>query len=825
MSKTSNKPHKNKCKRRKTVSKIIISVTAFAILSALFFTLYFIEKRNDAAKNLDLVHYIEAPKRERSKIYHYDFTNRVQREGELSEEYDEIVGGYQSIYTPIDNMPEHLKYAFVAIEDKRFFSHHGVDAKRTAAAALNFIKEKFLNRGKRSFGASTITQQIVKNVNGKDEYSVKRKIEEIFEALALEDYMSKDEILEIYLNVINLSGGCRGVGAASKYYFGKDVSELTVAESASLAAITNSPSAYNPYNHPKDHLSRRNLIIDQMYAQGYIGENEAIAAKAKEIGLAEKRDFSGINSWYTDMVIEDVIHDLCERKGYSYTDAVQLVYYGGLKIYSAENREMQNILNEYFADKNNFTPLPDGTLPQSSMIIIDPFTGDILAVAGGIGEKRANRIQNYATMTKRPSGSVIKPLSVYAPALDRGIINWASVFDDVPLEFNKNGEDYIAWPKNFGDRYEGLVNVNYALTHSTNTVAVKVLRALGKERSFSFLRDKVGMNSLIKNETVNGRRISDVGEASLALGQMNLGVTLKEMTGAYSIFPSGGIFLPERSYYRVTDKDGNIILSNSDTDGERAIRKSSAAIMTKMLQNVVLEGSARYVSLKNKTEVAGKTGTTQGDRDKWFIGFTPSLLGGVWSGFDGSENLKEYRHNPCLDVWDSVMERIYDKVDGYSLGEEFEIPQNVFKAEYCKDSGKLLSDICSLDVRGKRSETGYFTADNMPDGHCVTHQKCLYDEEGEGIIPFSSIGGLGISDKIREIALIRAYRSFPKEIFITDAQYVYRFITPDKISISNDPFFEGMRADGEFFGRSMTKKHFNRASKRLAEILELRDAE
>ncbi len=823
MSKVSKNFNENKPKKRKIVSKIVISTIILAVLFALFCALYYIQERQDAKESLDLKKYIDASRQERSRIYHYDFTSRAQREGELSAEYDEIIGGYQSIYTPIDKIPDHLKHAFVAIEDKRFYTHKGVDTRRTAAAALNFIKVKLTHSKKRSFGASTITQQIVKNVSGKDDYSVKRKVGEIFEAMALEDFMSKDEILEVYLNVINLSGGCRGVGAASKYYFGKDVSELEIHECASLAAITNSPSAYNPYSHPNDHIARRNLIIEQMYNQGYITEHQAKASLSEGLGIQEKKDASGINSWYNDMVIEDVINDLCTKKGMSYNDATQLVYFGGLKIYSAENREIQAILDEYFADKNNFTPLSDGTLPQSSMIIIDPFTGDILAVAGGIGEKRANRIQNYATMTKRPSGSVIKPLSVYAPALERGLINWASVFDDVPLEFTKNGEEYIAWPKNFTDRYEGLVNVNFALTHSINTVAVRVLRAVGKENSFNFLHDKLGMKSLIKNKTVNGKKISDVGEAALALGQMNMGVTLKEITGAYSIFPNGGSYIKPRSYYMVTDRDGKILLSQVGGESNRAIRRSSASIMTKMLQNVVFEGSAHHVTLKNKTAVAGKTGTTQGDRDKWFVGFTPSIVGGVWCGFDGNESLKEYRHNPSLDVWDAVMQKIYERVDGYRFGEYFELPSDVILREYCKDSGKLPTDICSLDMRGKRSEIGYFTADNMPHGHCDTHQRCLYDEEGQGIVPYYFENLEEFENGTRDIALIKIARHFPWEVFVTDAEYVYRFIRPDEISFSNLPYFTKALSNGDFCGISKTKRHLNATSSRLKNILESKE--
>ena len=302
-----------------------------------------------------------------------------------------------------------------------------------------------------SFGGSTITQQLIKNVTHKDDYSFQRKIQEIFWALDLETKMDKKEIISMYLNIINLSQGCFGVGAGAEYYFSKDVSELTLSECACIAAITNSPTYYDPIKNPENNKARRDIILREMLSQGYIDESEYTKAIDEEINIAasETTSSSNINSWYVDMVIDDVVADLVNKKGYSTEMANLMIYTGGLKIYTAMDREIQEVLENYYSNTKNFYSDSRGEKPQSSIIVIDPATGDILGVAGSIGTKSANRLQNFATQTLRPAGSVIKPLSIYAPALESSLITWGSVYDDVPVEFIKNASnDLTAWPKN-----------------------------------------------------------------------------------------------------------------------------------------------------------------------------------------------------------------------------------------------------------------------------------------------------------------------------------------------------------------------------------------
>ena len=602
-----------------------------------------------------------------SKIYYYE-SDGASRSADATElETEELFGGYRSLPVDYSEIPPDLINAFVSIEDKRFFEHSGVDWKRTIGAALNYIL-----RFDGSFGGSTITQQLIKNVTERDEYTLERKIQEILWALDLERKMSKSEILQNYLNIINLSNGCYGVGAAADYYFSKSLDELTLFECASIAAITNNPSYYDPRRNPENNRQRALLILSQMHEQGYIDSEQYESAKEESLALNIRSDgASSINLWYVDMVLEDVIRDLMAEKGYTRAMANMAIYRGGLKIYTAMDYQLQLLVEKYYANASNFGGVDGSDGQQSAVILIDTQNGDVLAVAGAIGEKSANRLQNFATSTVRPAGSVIKPLSVYAPALDAGIITWSSVYDDVPINFGSASEPK-AWPKNANGVYRGLTNINYAIEHSVNTVTVRVLEDLGLESSFDFLYNKLGMKSLIDERVLDdGRVISDIDYAALALGQFNYGVSVREISAAYSIFASGGIYNGSRSYYKVTDSLGNVILENK-YHGEAVISEESAAIMHEMLKNVVESGTASALTLKKNVECAGKTGTTQKNFDRWYIGYTPYCIGGVWYGYEYPKELDSSTSGICVRIWDEIMSRV-DKI--YSArGERSEIP-------------------------------------------------------------------------------------------------------------------------------------------------------
>ncbi len=724
-----------------------------------------------------------------------------------------IYGGYRCVYAEYDTVPQDMIDAFVSIEDKRFYSHDGVDWFRTVSAGFNYFL-KFNG----SYGGSTITQQLIKNVTDKADYSFQRKIQEIFWAIDLETKMDKKEIMGLYLNIINLSHGCYGVRTAANYYYSKELSELTLSECATIAAITNNPSYYDPVRNPENNKTRRDLILSQMLEQEYITEEEYNNAISDGITLNVNAEMSNntVNSWYVDMVIEDVINDLMVRKGYSRTMAGLIVYTGGLKIYTAMDADVQKVLDEYYSDPDNFYSGISGETPQSSMIIIDSVTGDVLGVAGAIGEKNANRIQNFATQTLRPAGSVIKPLSVYAPALEDGVITWGTVYDDVPVNFGKYNLDKnqgaiiepVAWPQNSNRIYRGLTNINYAIEHSVNTVAVKVLEDIGIDRGFDFLYNKLHMKSLIESKTLsNGSVLTDKDYAALALGQFNYGVTLKEVTAAYSIFANQGIYNKTRSYYKVTDANGSVILENQYY-GEAVIKEETASLMTLMLENVLKNGSATDITLDERIDCAGKTGTTQKNYDKWFIGYTPYFIGGVWCGYEYPKSLSNINGNVCVKVWDEVMTLLHKKYIKNGDAKNFSIDPDVAEYEYCRDSGMLVTEACLKDARGDRTEKGYFEKGTEPTEYCTCHRLVEYDKVNGGIA-FDDCP----SENTELVGMIVVNRSFPMQIYVTDAQYVFRDIGTDIIPETSPklPFFNNLYGENEYSGISNTKEQYNRS--------------
>ena len=571
-----------------------------------------------------------------------------------------------------DKIPQNLINAFVSVEDKRFFNHSGIDYRRSLKAIANYI---FTHNS--SFGGSTITQQLVKNITGNDEKLVVRKITEAFCAMDIEKKYDKSEILEMYLNIINLAHGCRGIGAASRYYFDKSLSELSLCECASIAAITNNPSKYDPQFHPEENKKRRAVILKCMLNSGYISQDEYEKAIVEDIVLSVRStDSTNINSWYIDAVTNDVITDYAQKYCITKQQASVLIYRGGYKIYTAMDENLQSILDNYFENKNNFLSDNDGSTPSSSMIIIDPASGDILAIAGNIGKKTANRIQNYATDTKRPPGSAIKPLSVYAPAIEMGLINWASIIEDSPVTVNEKSG--TPWPSNANKTYIGNVTVKYAISNSLNTVPVKILHQLGNKNSYDFLTDKLNISSLDKTH--------DIGDAALALGQPSNGITLRELTSAYSIFYDG-TSKKSRTYYKVTDSNGRIILSN-ESEIKCVISKETASIMTILLGSVITEGTASgYIHLPGEFEVAGKTGTTQYCNDKYFIGFTPTLLAGVWQGYDYPRSLDFIKGNYAICIWDDIMSEIYTETEYKNSKGTFDISKNIQEFSYNRTTG------------------------------------------------------------------------------------------------------------------------------------------
>lgn len=804
------KKNKNKQIWIRVGTAVLVAFTVAVIMLIVF--LAYIKNNVEAEADVELYRSVKSDK---ITTFYYFPDGMEKVESAIEIEGSSIYNTEKKLYAYYDEIPENLKNAFVAIEDKRFYSHNGVDWYRTLGAALNYVL-KFRD----SFGASTITQQLVKNVTGKDEYQIERKLQEIFSARSLEKQMSKEEILELYLNIVNLSQGCTGVRAGAETYFSKELSALTLTECVCLAAITNSPTYYDPYLNPENNKARRQLIFDQMLTQGYIDEETYKACYDEDVilNMSMKYTPEKVNSWYVDMVIDDVCDDLCEVYGYSHSEASSLVYGGGLKIYTLVSPEIQRILEEYYADEDNFPDAGAGIRAQSAMIIVDPYDGSILGVVGSRGKKNANRIQNYATDTTRPAGSVIKPLSIYAPALEKGIITYSSVFDDVPVSFGEYNLDSskgeivypTPWPNNAPTIYHGLVNVNYAMEVSLNTVPVKILEQLGKRDSFYFLKNSLGFESLIESLTLeNGSVLTDMDTASLALGQQNYGVTVREVTAAYSIFANDGIYTQPRSYSIVTDSKGNVILDNK-IDQNVAISRDNSIIMTQMLKNVVDYGTAKNtVSLDASVDVAGKTGTSQDYHDRWFIGYTPYCVGGVWYGYEYPKSLNNDTKYICPEIWDDIMVEVH-KILFKQEEKAYSTSDNVIKATYCRDSGKIATSACLADPRGDRREAGYFVRGSEPREKCDCHILVKYDWMTQCIADPSCP-----AENIKYVGMIQAERHFPIQLYVSDAQYVWKKLPSDVLpgSSENEPFFINSISKGDYCGISYTDRQFNRSCK------------
>lgn len=561
------------------------------------------------------------------------------------------------IWVDLDATPKNLQNAFIAIEDERFPIHNGVDIKRTLKATLTYFLDKLTGKGgQASLGGSTITQQLIKNITGDDEQTISRKISEISKAIDLEKKLSKDQILELYLNCIFLSQNCHGVQTAANLYFDKDVSQLNLAECASIASITQNPALYDPFINPDKNKEKQELVLAKMLSLGYITQEEYDEAVnypltfSKDTAATKKEEI--ITSYYVDQVVRDAISRL-QEKGYSESLATKMVYSGGLKIYCAYDPEIQSIVEEYYYNTNNF---PDSSA-QSSIVIIDPSDGRVVAMAGGIGEKEASFTLNRAAQSLRQPGSTIKPLAVYAPALDNGTINTSTRVMD-------KRKSYDGWvPRNYSYTYSNSeVGLDYALQQSLNTVPVEIMSDMGIQTSFDFMTQKLGFTTLVEAEEINGEIYTDLGYAQLALGGLTHGATNIEMTAAYCIFPNQGVYNKPYTFTEIKNESGETILTGRDSDTTwEAIKPETAAIMNRYLNSVVTSGTGRGAALSDGTFTAGKTGTTSENFDRWFIGYSPYYVASVWYGYDTPASI-EMSSNPCIPVWKNVMDKVHSTI-------------------------------------------------------------------------------------------------------------------------------------------------------------------
>lgn len=710
--------------------------------------------------------YINSTMRGKVEVYLDEFETKVSTElysqdpdtGEWVMYQTLYLNSENRIWTDLEDIPKYLQEAAIAIEDKRFEKHHGVDWKGTTRAIVYTLF------GKNVQGGSTITQQLVKNVTGDNEVTVKRKITEIYRALELEKRYEKDEILETYLNEVFFGQSCYGVVTASRMYFNKDVSDLTLAECASLMGITNNPSMYDPTLSSwtrENNRERQLTILGAMLEQGKISQEEYDEAKAEDIVFSngftisgkyvgsddtvtdqepeepttddtespedeEEPTIKGRYSWFTEAMIGDVADALVEKYGITdkvrdngttytaYEQAWDMVHGKGYKIYTTQNPKYQKIAEDVCYDLSNIPYTSSYTNSageqvedqlQIALTIVDPTNGYVVAMIGGAGEKQADRVWNWA-VNARQCGSAIKPLSTYAPALDDGTINGASVIDDYPMLLNGD-----VWPRNDNWRYQGLMPLHLALRQSLNTCAVRTNLAYGVDRSYEFLVNKLGFENLTYTDS------QQVG--NMALGGFEKGVTTEEMAAGFATFVNEGVYTKPRTFVRVEDANGNVILEN-EAKSTVAMKNTTAALMNSLLQEASLQGTG-YQAQFPGMHIAGKTGSTNSNKDRYFAGYTPYYSCAVWAGYEHNQRIVA-SGNPCAVIFQKVMKAIHEDLPD----KDFFSCAGLTSVAVCADSGMLASENCALDVRGSRVYTALVAADNAPTSVCTMHTAPSY---------------------------------------------------------------------------------------------------
>jgi penicillin-binding protein 1A len=656
------------------------------------------------------------------------FTTILYAKKENSEEYFElqrVQNNENRIWVDYSDIPQSLKDAAVAVEDKRFWAHSGIDLKRTVAAVVNYANPFAQDM----FGGSTITQQVIKNVTNDNEFDVGRKVREIFRAINLEKNYSKEQILEVYLNTIALGNGQNGVQSASNLYFGKNVSDLTPAESASLVAITQNPTKWNPFSNPEDNRTRQLMILGMMHEQFHPDGTPMLTDEEYEAAISQEMVFKkdeyvqkldSVQNWFIDTVYEEVLKDLVEKAGYTESGAKEALRTGGFRIYTTVDAEMQDYLEKKYLDPDTFPTIRNKEYPESAFVILD-FNGQIKAIVGSNREKTGARLFNRATSAVRHPGSTIKPIASYSLALEYNMINWSMVWEDSPILLDPEDPESI-YPKNFYNSYRGPITITEALQRSANTIPVKLIQMLSPRTSFNFLRDSLGFKNLVENEAQNGKVYTDVALAPMALGALTKGVTPLEMAGAYQIFGNGGLYTPPHSYTKVIDSEGNIILENKAVP-KRVISQETATIMNKLMQRVTAAApgtgtSARFPN--SNMPIAGKTGTSDNDYNEWFIGVTPYYVGVCYLGFDEMEqiNYSGYYYPPPL-IYRNVMAPIHANLSVI----DFTVSPNVVERTYCTESGLLASDKCT------NTAMGWYKIDALPEVCTIHDEKAVDDVE------------------------------------------------------------------------------------------------
>ena len=630
-------------------------------------------------------------------------------------EYKRLHGEFNRIWVSYDEkaakakeegykgIPQNLVNAFVAIEDKRFFEHNGVDWKRTFSAFANL----FFHFYSSNQGGSTITQQLVKNLTNDNSQKPSRKIREIMRARYFENKYAKSTIMECYLNTIAMGHGMYGMEVASNYYFGKSVGDLSLAQCACLAAITKSPSTLSPDDNPENNKARREAVLYQMKDQGYITEaeyEEALKEEIVTVGNEDARKEQDDNSYFVDALIDQVIDDLCQKYGYDTAYASKLFYSGGFRIYATLDTNIQNAIDTVFTDEKSYAlKAANGKTMQGAITVMD-YEGHVLGMAGGIGKKAGNRVLNRATSSPRQPGSTIKPLAAYAPAIEKNMIHYSSIVNDTRVNYGN-------WtPHNWYGGYWGNITVQYALERSVNTIPVYLVNKMTPQVSFDFLEQKLGVTTLVSPKEDTKNKIGDMNLSALGMGGMNWGLTTTESAAAYAVFGNKGRYYKPTLYTKVTDQYGNIILEYSGKSS-MAVSEDTATVMNKLLQQVVYGAKGTGTGAKDyikNMRIYAKTGTSNDTNDLWFVGGSPYYVASCWCGYDEKQDIPNQRI--AMTMWGAVMSKIHNGLEAK------EFPTSAYAAEryYCTASGELATANCPSRA------VGYYRKSNTP-GICHLH--------------------------------------------------------------------------------------------------------
>lgn len=713
-----------------------------------------------------------------STMYYVNSDGQIEVLQELYATTDRKLATYEEI-------PEALIHAAVAIEDKRFFEHQGVDWFTTikAVAGMFFSDD--------TVGGSSITQQLIKNQTGEDSVTVQRKVLEFFRATDLEKRYDKDVIITEYLNSIYLGQGCRGVKSAAEAYFGKELQMLSVAECASLISITNNPSIFDPYserefsyagevmNGKERNRYRQELVLKEMRNQGWITQEEFEEAFAQEIvlksGIAEEDrwvvcsneecDYEGIvktlkkendkyfcpqcntqlelssdasqsvYSWYVDTVLEDVAKALAEKDGVEWNEDAELYYKEligkrGYHIYTALDMEVQNAVDRIYTNESELPQTWSAQQLESGIVVIDNRTGDIVAMAGGVKEKTVFDAYSVVTDSMLQSGSSFKPLSVYAPAFELGTISPATVVKDVPLFYD--AEDGSPWPRNDNKTYSYRRTIFSALEDSVNAAATNTLSRIGLKYGFRYAKEMFGMSTLTESHLrADGMIDSDIDYAPLAMGAQTIGITVRDMANAFATFANGGQFRYGRTFTKVYDTEGNIVLDNEQISRD-VVGQKTVDYINYCLENAVNNGTGKDAIIRGMS-VAGKTGSTSSFRDRWFCGYTGYYTAAVWCGYREPEviNLKNASYtNPSAWLWRKVMQPLHKGKEDISLYNE----EKMQTVNICVDSGLIATEACYHDIRGiDRVDTVKVYPEDMPQQTCDKHVMVNYCVTGGGV--------------------------------------------------------------------------------------------